>query len=254
MIYDNVKTLISIYKYLPSSYKSWGERKVIITTRNNIISNDNHIERDDIVNVGEINNKDKCALFSTINPNLSIKNATSQANLEKFLQELPSFPLDISIAASYIRETGISFDKYLNEIRSSERSFNRLQVSILKDLGQYTKTRYNIVSLAVKQGLQANPEFCDLYLLLGLLDSQKIPTELLVRYKDQYIASEFIRHLKKNSFITDLYPQDEYNQRNSFLSTFSIHRSTQDNILAYMLGFLSAPQQQTIVSNLLDCI
>lgn len=124
----------------------------------------------------------------------------------------------------------------------------------MQDVNQYTKTRYNIISLTLQKIIKANPEFYDLILLIALLDSQDIPEELLSLYKNQYVASSFLRNLKKNSLITNIQYQNNNKKDMNNLTTFSIHRSTQNNILADIINSLSFIQRQEHVSSILTDI
>ena len=87
--------------------------------------------------------------------------------------------------------------------------------------------------------MASNSEFSDLYLLLGLLDSQDIPQELLSLYKNEYIAGSFLRQLKQNSLITNIQYKNTKSDEIDNLSLFSIHRSTQENILVNAVNSLS---------------
>lgn len=251
IIYDNVESFKDVFEYFPYNAESWGRGKVIITTRDATIKNSDYINNINVINVGEINKKEKLELFKSITNDSPQLQTYNQALTEQFLENIPSFPLDISTAAHYLKDTGIDYNKYLEEIKVPKKEFTELQILVLQDVNQYTKTRYNIISLTLQNIIKANPEFYDLILLIALLDSQDIPEDLLSLYKNQYVVSSFLRNLKKNSLITNIQYQNNNKKEINNLTTFSIHRSTQNNILADIINSLSFIQRQERVSSIL---
>ena len=251
IIYDNVESFKDIFEYFPYNAESWGNGRVIITTRDATIKNSNYIDSPNVIVVDEISEKEKLELFKNIIGDSSPQLVRNQEAVEQFLENIPSFPLDVSIAAHYLRDTGMEYDQYLEEIKVPKKEFTELQTLILQDVNQYTKTRYNLVSLTLKNMIKSNPEFYDLALLIALLDSQDIPEELLVLYKNQYITTNFLRNLKKNSLITNVQYKNNDRKDIDNLTSFSIHRSTQINILADIIESLSAKQKQELLSTIL---
>lgn len=251
IIYDNVESFKDIFEYFPYNAESWGNGRVIITTRDATIKNSNYIDSPNVIVVDEISKKEKLELFKNITSDSSSQLISNQETVEQFLENIPSFPLDVSIAAHYLKDTGMEYNQYLEEIKVPKKEFTELQTLILQDVNQYTKTRYNIVSLTLKNMIKSNPEFYDLALLIALLDSQDIPEELLVLYKNQYITTNFLRNLKKNSLITNVQYRNNDKKDIDNLTSFSIHRSTQINILADIIESLSVKQKQELLSTIL---
>src|SRR5262249_11782283 len=122
---------------------------------------------------------------------------------DKFLENIPPYPLDVSIAAYYIRATKAPYDQYLKNLVQNNSDFTNIQESLLKEVGEYAKTRYGIISLSLQRLIKANEDFTGLMLFISLLDSQKIPRDLLDAYKNHAIVDNFIYHLKKYSLIVD---------------------------------------------------
>ena len=251
IIYDNVESFKDIFEYFPYNAEGWGNGRVIITTRDATIKNSNYIDSPNVIVVDEISEKEKLELFKNIIGDSSPQLVRNQEAVEQFLENIPSFPLDVSIAAHYLRDTGMEYNQYLEEIKVPKKEFTELQTLILQDVNQYTKTRYNLVSLTLKNMIKSNPEFYDLALLIALLDSQDIPEELLVLYKNQYITTNFLRNLKKNSLITNVQYRNNDKKDIDNLTSFSIHRSTQINILADIMESLSVKQKQELLSTIL---
>tara|TARA_B110000503_G_scaffold23960_1_gene37646 strand:- start:1852 stop:5037 length:3186 start_codon:yes stop_codon:yes gene_type:complete len=254
IVYDNAESMQNINRYMPNNKESWGNGRVIITTRDANIQNNNYIDKNNIIAIGEITSEEKLQLFSNIIKGIIPKPLHTETETKEFLEQIPSFPLDVSIAAHYLKDTGMQYNKYLAEITVPQKEFTDLQKTILQDSSYYNQTRYNIVSLTLKQMLDFNSEFEDLYLLSGLLDSQEIPQELLSLYKNEYVAKNFLRSLNKNSLITNIKHKNSQSQHIENLSTFSIHRSTQSNILANIINSLSDLGKQEKLTRILDVL
>lgn len=248
LIFDNVTSLQNTANFLPLSADSWGSGALIITTRNSNITNHEFIDTDNVIRVGEISRTEKLKIFNKITKNSANLQKISQDKIEEFLDQIPSFPLDVSLAANYLNFTKTSFSEYVNDIQLSHSSFNELQSSILEEVQQYSSTRYNIISVALQDILNKNVEFKELMFLISILDSQDIPKDLLYLTKDQYTLNQLIKDLSKNSLILDTYSTDQ-----SF-NNISLHRSTQNNILIEMLILLSEHQRGEYIANIIKNI
>lgn len=74
--------------------------------------------------------------------------STIQVNdLKEFLEKLPPFPLDISLAAYYLKSTRVPYITYLEYINQNNEDFANMQESLLKEAGSYIKTRHKIIAL-----------------------------------------------------------------------------------------------------------
>lgn len=249
LIFDNVTSLQDTANFLPLSPNSWGSGSLIITSRNSNIANHEFIPPDNVIRVGEINRSEKLELFNKITKNSANLQKISQDKIDEFLNKIPSFPLDISLAANYLNFTKASFAEYAQDIQSVDDSFNELQSSILDEVQQYSNTRYNIISVALQDILKQNAEFEELIFLISILDSQEIPKDLLYLTKDRHITNHLIKDLSKNSLIIDTsYSTDQS------LNNISLHRSTQNNILIKMLRLLNEAQRSRYITNMIKNI
>lgn len=155
----------------------------------------------------------------------------NEHELESFLNELPPFPSDISQAAHYIKNTGMAYSTYLKHIKTDDKDFTDSQKSTLANISEYTKTRNSIVRLSVQKIISSNEEFRELLLLLSLVDLQNIPKDLLVAYKGEIIANNFLQEMRKFSLITE----NNSNINNKIKKdTFFMHYSTQHIIHNYL--------------------
>ena len=222
LIFDNVDDLSLCRPFLPN--RAWGEGKVILTTRNQNMKQSPLISS--VLDVGELSEEEAFTLFVTLftgkDPSqLSIEKRQS---IQAFLAQIPRYPLDISLAANYIRDANLSFDHYLERLTSHHPSFHQHEKNLWQEVSDYTETRYAIVTLSVERLLESNPRYLGLLWMLAFVDSQHIPIQLLRCSEDPTLVDPFIHDLQKFSFITSE-PNDQ---------TFSMHRITQTILKFYL--------------------
>ena len=161
---------------------------------------------------------------------------------KKFLSQISPFPLDVSVAAYYIKATNVSYENYLENMVKYSADFSNVQEKILQEAGDYTKTRYGIITLSLKELFDVDPTFQDLLLFISLIDSHHIERKLLVKFKGGIPVDNFIYHLKKYSFLTN-----ETSAQTPEESTFSIHQSTRAIILAYLTQKLNLSKNKNLL-------
>jgi len=168
LIYDNVKQFADIQKYFPHDVETWGEGKILLTTQDSNIQNNQYINN--VIPIGELTHYQKQSLFLKIMSNGRPQEFTSTQKEEakNFLNEIPPFPLDVSIAAYYLKATGISYKKYLESLGQYNKDFAGVQENLLKEAGNYTKTRNSIVTLSLQDVINAHKDFKNILLLVGL--------------------------------------------------------------------------------------
>jgi DNA-binding CsgD family transcriptional regulator len=151
LIFDNVEKFSDIQKYFPFDSKIWGKGEILVTTQNENIPNNRHFSY--MVKVGELSSEEKLDLFTKImsNSDASSLTADQKEQSQRLLNEISSFPLDVSVAAHYLKVTNINYLKYLDNINKYKNDFDNLQSNILKEVGNYTKTRYGIITLSLKK-------------------------------------------------------------------------------------------------------
>lgn len=241
LIYDNVEDFSDLQSSFPVAASTWGNGRVILTTQNQNIQNNKQV--DGIVLLDELNPAQKLSLYRQIlnqGKNHAL-NVSQNKELIKFLKQLPPFPLDISIAAYYLKTTNVSYEQYLDRLAQQDKTFTIVQENLLKEAGEYTKTRYGIITLAVEQLIKSHKGFADLLLFMSLLDSQNIPKELLDLYKNPTVVDNFIYHLKKYSLILNS------SSVPSVDSALSIHRSTQAITLDYLMQKLDLEKDSSSI-------
>ncbi len=245
LIFDNVEKFTDIQPYFPYDPNIWGSGQIILTTRDINIQNNKHITH--VIQMGELTPNQKLDLFSNIMTNGGQLPFTlvQKEGAKTFLSQIPPFPLDVAIAAYYLKSTNISYDQYLEHLEEGKRSFESIQENVLKESGDYAKTRYHIISLSLKQLMDTHKDFGELLLFISLLDSHHIPRDLLDTYKDNAIVDDFIYNLKKYYLITH-----ENSPSSSLGQTLSIHRSTQGIGLAYLTKVLDLKQNHKLLQTI----
>lgn len=245
LLYDNVERFTDIQKHFPQDHNTWGKGKIILTTRDINIQNNKHVNN--IIQIGELSSDQKLNLFIKIMHQgyshfltpIQIK------EIKLFLEAIPPFPLDISIAVYYLKATNVPYVTYLDNITQNSTDFIRVQENLLKEAGDYSKTRYGIITLSLQHIIETHKDFRDLLLFISLLDSQAIPKSLLYKYKRNDVVESFVYNLKKYSLVTN-----EISYSSHVMPTFSIHRSTQAIILAYLTRALSLEKNKQPVETI----
>ena len=247
-IFDNVEGFQNIQKYFPQDMETWGQGKIILTTRNSNIQNNKYVRN--TIQICELNQKQKLHLFMKImtNGNTRLFKTAQIEEAKQFLEHIPSYPLDISIAAYYLKTTNIPYMAYLESLKKNDKGFTNVQEELLQEAGDYTKTRYGMITLSLQHLIDSHKDFGDLSLFISLLDSQNIPRDLLDFYKnDVSLIDNFMLNLKKYSLITN-------SPSSSLGSTFSMHQSTQEISLAYLTKILNSEKnkQFKLISKVLE--
>src|SRR3990167_7561325 len=201
LLYDNVKQFKDIHEYFPYDSGAWGSGRIIVITRDKNIQNNSYISS--MIEVTELSAQEKLDLFVKIMSNGKPEQYTSQQKekARAFLQHIPPFPLDVSIAAYYLKTTNVSYEKYLDHIKIPHKDFTAIQENVIKEATDYTKTRYGIITLSLDNLIEADSDFASLLLFISLLNDQNIPIDLLNTYKNDIIVDNFIYHLKKYSLM-----------------------------------------------------
>jgi tetratricopeptide (TPR) repeat protein/DNA-binding CsgD family transcriptional regulator len=224
LIFDNVEKPTDIQNYFPSNPAAWGTGKVMVTTRNSNIAAHSLIHC--AMPVGELTVGEKLSLFGKITNNGNDLAGDQKSKAEALLKNIPSFPLDISVAAHYLKSITVPYEEYARSIRGNIAEFDRVQSNVLNEVGAYSKTRYGIITLSLREVLKESGDFGDILLFVSLLDSQNIPLELLDKWKGPAVRDSFVHHLKKYSLISSA--------QVSSIPCLCIHRSTQDITFAYL--------------------
>ncbi|HQS84110.1 MAG TPA: NB-ARC domain-containing protein [Alphaproteobacteria bacterium] len=237
LIYDNVEKFSDIKNYFPQDPEAWGHGKVIITTRDSNIKNTNYIKPENVIELGELTKEGALILFGKILYNCDL-NKLTQVQKEKmldFLKEIPPFPLDVSLAAYYMRNENLSYDQYKERMNKFNADFEKSQENLVKETSSYTKTRYAIIISSLQKIIQLNPEYKELLFFICLVDSQAIPKKLLELHKNPVMIDRLLRELRNGSFVSEVMSE----RTEESIPSFFIHRSTQALSLNFLINSLS---------------
>ena len=228
LLFDNVGNISHIADWIPQP--NWANGKLIITTRNKNIVNSIIIQPAIEVAIDALSSQEKYDLFCKFS--LSIKKQNAKSHIMKFLQNIPSMPLDVSAVACYLEQTKGSLDDYLKIARENSNDFEKVQSQLMKDTNNYDKTRFGIISSSFIAIAKQNSHFVDLLLFICMLDSQAIPIGLLKQLKESIVVNDFIYNLHKHSLVR------------SENDKLFLHRSTQDIGLTYLLNNLDKQNER----------
>lgn len=244
LIYDNVEKFTDIQRYFSNISDSCCKGRILLTTRNSNVKNNNQVNK--VLQVGELTAQESLDLFVKImgDGRGGLFSAEQQQEARKFLNYIPPFPLDISIAAYYLKATNATYEKYLAHAKQYNQEFISIYEDVAKEASEYKKTRYSIISLSLKKIVDKNKDFIPLLLMISMLGSQNIPRKLLDSYKKDIVVDSFIYSLKEYSLIND--KLTDQNSRSVQLSpSISIHRSTQQISLDYFIKSLNLQKNDT---------
>lgn len=224
LIYDNFSDFESTKDHFPFEEETWGTGRVIITTRNENLKNNSFLKDENIISVGQLDDQGRLNLFNKIMTGSETEDFIQKD--EEFLSKIPPFPLDVSVCAYYLRNSGLSPQHYIENLQENSQQFAELQRRLSSDVSGYNKTRYGILTLSLDKLIEKNPEFKKMLLLITLINNRKIPVELLSQIENEISAENFLYNLKYYSLII---PNSSSHNR------FSIHQCTQHVALPYLL-------------------
>lgn len=233
LLFDNVEDWNTIKDFLPLDCNTCGNGKVVITTRNETLTNVAYFPVSCLIKVNNLDVQEKNDLFCNILYEGNKESSNKKLDeIEIFLKNIPAMPLDISAAAYYIKNLQISFKDYLNMTKKISRDFEDEKSRLLRENVSYSSTRYSIITSTFANFLKENPKIKDLLLFVCLIDSQNISKNYLRDCEDSLNVDNFIYNLRKNSLICG----DE--------NQFSIHKVTQEIGLNYVMSTLSDAEKE----------
>lgn len=227
LIFDNVESWAEIRNYLPYDASSWGEGKVILTTQDHNHVYASHPHNTSVIEMDMLNEEESYELFKKIRGE---ENSQTEKETRVFLSWLPSFPLDVAMAAYYLKDTATNFDDYINRINQGDNYLDAMQELLLKENTYYNQTRYRLIQLAFQRIVENNPEFKTLLWVVCHVDSQHIPKKLLECLIEPVGVAHFIKTLHHYSFITEEHEKGDKSPED----TFSMHRSVQEFGRSYL--------------------
>lgn len=220
LILDNV-TLnpAGISQFIPIDKLKYGNGKILITARDeNIDLSIPYVRK---YKISELNKLEKTKLFR------KISHVNKDDDVEKILDFLPPYPLDIRSAAYYIKTNNLSLEQYINALTSKFHiDSDKFEKELLDLTGSYKKTRKEIFALSVSNLINQDEEFENILFFISLINHQFIQIKLLKNFYNESSINDLIFHLQKNSFITNTVHKSD----NSYIS---IHESFHEYLRKY---------------------
>lgn len=238
LIYDNLnENLADIQEFLFVNKDICGNGKIIITTRDSSIRAS--IDYGNVVELSHLKLDEKLELFLRIQSFKETRNF-SKKELENLLKRIPSFPLDIAIAAHCFSLNTVNNKE--NTVRKAERDLLSSQHA-LKHITSHKISRGEIIKNAGKDIIRISPEFKEMLFYLTLIGSENIPRKLFDNIYGRDTVNDFIYHLERHSFITS-------KNLIGLHEVFSIHDSIQKVIFEYFNTLLSRSKIKIISKKL----
>ncbi len=245
LIFDNVTNLQEIEQLLPHGKNLWGYGSVIITTTNdnleNITSKDTQC-----IKIGALSDSQAKEIFCSIVYKSAYKYIprTAQQSVDTLLKKIPCFPLDISLAAHYIRHTNSTIHEYLNKL-SDDSFFAGSLNTFFQEETNTPLARSSLLHVTIENILGVDKNFQKLLYVLSRLNFKNIPKKLLLAYCKEDTVNAFILTLKKYSFITETHlPHVHNNER-----FISIHPFIQNYCKIYLNKTLDKKTQNNFAHN-----
>lgn len=229
LILDNLESVSTLTGYIPTNVQIWGDGVVLVTSRNKNIGSSDLLSKDDVINLQDLSKDEAYQLFIKIR--YGSQTALSNEDIldvNKYLKEIPAFPLDISLAANYLSAHSGALRDYAFKLSHLTEGVDEMHQHFLEEISHYPNTRYGIIALSCEKLLENDKHFADILLILSLIETQKIPSELLGVITSKQYSNLAITGLQKHALINLNTPKDA-------LSTLSLHRSTQDMLKAFLM-------------------
>lgn len=243
LLFDNVDDFKMVYGFILPNKDLCNEGMIVITTRNANCGNLSLIPDNSVLNIGYLEKNEINKLFCDILYGEQRKLSKDKIEeIDKFLENIPPMPLDISNASYYIKNTNSSFKKYLEILNFPNEETDKLHSKFLNEGMEYNKTRYKMTLAVFDKLIEINPNFKELILFICLLDSQNIPRKYLDQCKDSATVHDFLHNLKRFFSIS----LDD--------GKFSIHKSIQEIGLAHLNVLLTNDEKEAFFKKIIDII
>ncbi len=232
LIYDNVKSFSDLESFFPHDVDRYGAGRVVITTQNQNKGSSEYINIGSVIYVDALNTSEMLTLFTkmTYNTEAYVFSREKEKKLIQFLSNIPPYPLDVSIVSYYIKNSDVTCEAYLEQMREGIKALNTSQNTYLKNSSTYTKARCSIITISIKRLIEIEPEFKNLLILASLAGAEDIQKTVFDSCEDPVLIDQFMYALKKYAFVVG-----RISTKHDAESTFSIHRDIHEIIKYFFM-------------------
>jgi tetratricopeptide (TPR) repeat protein len=192
MVIDNLDDLDSliIMRYIPVRRGT-----ILFTTRDaRIIGHPRYLPSRAGVEIGEMSDQEAFETFSQL-----LGAAADRKTSKLLFDRFEKLPLATAQAAAYIRETGISLDRYLELFQECERNQRDLLNQALPNIIESESATHRAVmttwKITIDKIQRESPLSFKLLQLMSFLDPAKIPEELII--SASFLQNESTVHFSK---------------------------------------------------------
>ncbi len=235
IVFDDLKDIKTLQKYLPENIKNYNNGTIIITTKDAKLTSFFPLSGYGHLSIPRLEKSEQQQLFESICNN----NAIKKTQLIAFLEKIPQYPLDTAIAGHYIKNTGIKLCDYTNYLLNFSYDFQDVQKKIAIDQMGYNQTRFSIIASDFSEIIRNNDAFKKLLLYLCLMNSS-VSIDSLKKLEKHTIVDDFIYTLQKYSLVT---------MRDG---SFFIHTFVQRMGLLYMMSCFSSSEMSNLLKVITD--
>lgn len=236
LVFDNVDDLALCRGFLPPHSYQGG---ILMTTRDQNIQNNPIVSS--VIQVEDLSLEESWDLLRRLLPPIY-----DDASIKNFVSQIPSFPLDISLAAHYIRDAHLSFDDYLQQLKSHQPTFHEHEQKLWHEVSGYPQTRYAIIDLSTETLLTQKPVYLEFLWILATLSPQNIPLHIFHHTAHPNMIDAFMHDLRQFSFLT--------NETHPFgHPIMSLHQSTQEILRHCLITRYGEPPYSAIATTLMHC-
>ena len=239
LVYENVSDFDTLTPFFPKDKDLWGTGRILLTSRNQILKQNMRINH--AIDVNKLTSAEKLFLFESIYFDTE-KPQHKSRKLEDFLKNIPPYPLDVTLAAHYLKTTQTTFDAYLEKL--FKERFENVKRNILTQSSNYASTRYSIIGITTENILHEDPTYQETLLLLSLIHTNNIPRDLLSITTTDEALDQLIIRLKEYSLISHTTTTPDTPAR------LTIHPSTQAVLFNYLTTHLSLSPTHPMIQSL----
>ena len=237
LLFDNVDDFNLLNQTCLSTLpdiRSMNNGQILITTRNH--KPEIYQLNYDAIKVGELSPREKEELFT------KITNKPITESVKRALNDIPSYPLDVSCLSYYVKNLCIPIEDYMKQLKIDNDVFWHNNRKILEASTSYPFTRKEIITKLITQIASIDPQFKEILFIISFMGSQNIPVRFLRDICNNSKLDELIFHLSKFGIVT--FTKD----------TISFHRSTFAHMVDYLMLNSSNEEKSFIVRKLLDAV